>query len=472
MFEIDKNTKIVFYGYSKFDTVRAKYQEMNGLGYQILGYLDQKADEIVPCIGEVCWTMEEFPYSEEMRKDIVVILLLQNGRLHEKVVEDLHRIGFEKVLFLPEKADTMSKNCMLQKYNSFMRSEYTSLYSIPDWNDIFEEDAVTNTEFLIQGEKNCTVFVPIELLFTYALEDGGEENICFANIYQELFAVLEGKTSVCNNYCEFMGADTELSKTKLLSDRHLLYCMWEYYRQYNVRYFIEAAPIVSWNSKGYFTIVDGHHRAFYLMSKGYKEIPVSMTNEDYNRWCRNVWKNDYVELKSRCIPVPQPAFLHEEYIFTEHWWKVIRYLYKVGHNHACRLVEIDDYMGYYAGTFQRIVKGGAIVILEDEHEILLCKNMQEYMHQIFPIMKRNEVDFQEGDIIYLKYRGDEKQFMEFINQTYVQNIIIDLPAKGHEKLLEQITEKFLGKYRYLCRYYREKEHLICALERKMIKWQK
>ena len=472
MFEICKDSKVVFYGYSQFDTVQFKYQEMYSLGYQVIGYLDQRAEEIAPYINVSCWTKEDFPYSQKERKDVVVILLLQNGRLHEGIAEGLHSYGFEKLLFIPEKIDTLQKKQMVQKYNSFIRSEYTGLTNIPEWDDIFGNSCRENNEFLRYEEQNCTVYVPVELLFTYELEDGGEENICFAKDYQELFSVLEGKTFVCDNYFEFMGADTELKKEKLLSDRYSLYCMWEYYRQHDMEYFIEAAAIVSWNPKGYFTIIDGHHRVMYLMNKGYKKIPVSMTNENYSRWCNHIQKPEYEELKARCIPVPHPAFLQEEYMYSEHWWNVICYLYEIGHHALCRLVEIDDYMGYYAGVYQRIVKGTSAVILDYESEISLCQIMQNCMHQSVPIIKSSEVKFQENDIIYLKYNDDENRFMQLIRKVHGQCMIIDLPEMGSKKLLEQILKEFPGKLKNICKYYRKRVHIICAIERSVVTWQR
>lgn len=469
MFDIQKGSRIVLYGYSRFDTVKYRYYEMKNLGYQMIGYIDQNANGIEEEMNIPCWTLDSFPYHYQERNTCIVIILLQNGRMHERIAKLLHDGGFDKVLYVPACINNLYSKKMIQKYNAFIRGEYEELTDIPSWDELLACSLGESSVFLRHGKRNCTVYVPIELLFAYALEDGGEENISFEKNYQELFAVLEGKSFSCNHYFEFMGADTDKKKDKLMSDRFNLYCFWENQRQYNMDYFIEAAAIAVWNPKGYFNIVDGHHRAAYLFSKGYKMIPISMTNEDYDKWYNCSGETEHEKLNA--VPIPHPVFIKENCSFEPHWWSVIYYLYEIGHNCSCRLVEIDDYMGYYAAAFQRIVKRKAVVVTDSQQEISLCRSMQKYMHQNFPIIRSDDIEFEKHDIIYLKLLEEENDKMKYLQNACGKYIILDIPEKGSEVLFEKVIKRMGGNLRKISKYYDAKAHVICAVERSGSEWQ-
>lgn len=466
MFDIQKGSQIVLYGYSQFDTVKDKYGEMQKLGYEMLGYIDQNAEMLRKRMQIPCWTIENFPHNAESRKAIIVILLLQNGRKHEEVAKNLYDSGFEKILFLPHSLNTACQKEMFQKYNFFLKNEFDVLKAIPERKDMGAEKIQTEDGILRRGEKNLTVTVPLEILFTYASEDGKEENICFSKPYCQLFDVLEGKTFACNQYYEFMGADTKEKQEKLLLDRMELYCFWERYRHLDMNYFIDAAPIVSWNEKGYFNIIDGHHRAMYQCSKGYRKIPVSMTYDDYRCWKSIVSKEDYENLKRRSIPIPHPNFLEENTVYEGHWQKVIRYLYKIGYGSQYRLVEIDNYLGYYASVFQRIVKGASLVVLDNESDITLCRVAQGCNHQKLNIVEMNEIELSEKDILFLKISENKKNKMLQIIQNFSgSHLIVELQEKDSEVLLKKISSIFAGKIERICKFYKKDAYLICAWEK-------
>lgn len=464
MFDIQKKSQIVLYGYSQFDTVKDKYDEMQGFGYEMLGYIDQNAAILKKKISIPCWTIADFPYSPESRKSIIVILLLQNGRKHEEVAKRLYDSGFEKVLFLPKNLKTICQKEMFQKYNFFLKNEFNALKGIPERNEMIEKEVQTEGNILRRGEKNLTIAVPIEILFTYASED--EENICFSKPYGQLFDVLENKSVECNLYYEFMGADTKLKQNKLLSDRMALYCFWERHRQLDMNYFIDAAPIVSWNVKGYFNIIDGHHRAMYQYRKGYYKIPVSMTYDDYNSWQCIVDEEDYKGLKSVGVPIPHPSFLEENAIYESHWQNVIQYLYKIGYGRQSRLVEIDDYLGYYASVFQRIVRGKALVVLNTESDIALCEKIQYCNKQKLDIVGINEIALNKKDILFLKMYENTKICMLQIIQSFPgKHLIVELQEEKQEAFLEEISSVFEGKIERICKFYKEDAFIICAWEK-------
>lgn len=473
MFDISKGSRIVLYGYSQFDLVKDRYDVMRKLGYLMIGYIDQTAKRLEMPSHIPCWTLDSFPYQRKEREQIVTILLLQNGRTHEQIAKTLHDSGFDKLLFVPEQTNTFCKKRLFQKYNAFIQQEYEELTDIPEWKDLCKPEPYTVPEFLRCSKHHCTVQVPAELVFTYTLENNEEENICFDKSYQELFSVLEGRSFSCNRYFEFMGADTDSQKKALLADRFSLYCQWENQRQYNLDCFTDAAAIAVWNSRGYFNLIDGHHRAAYLLRKGYRKIPLAMSREDYNKWNSCIEEAAYERLRAAHVPVPHPAFMQEKCIFQPHWWSVICYLYRVGHGRLCRLVEIDDYMGYYAAAFQRIVKQTAVVIYDSAPDPLLCRSMQKCMHQNITIVETSGLELQKQDIIYIKLSLENaSDRMEYIQNACGQYIILDLPEQESEAILERALKFFSGSLWNIGNYYNETLHVICAIERNITEWQK
>lgn len=472
MFNIQKNSQILFYGYSQFDSVKHKYQEMTQLGYQVLGYLDQNAKILQEHIHIPCWTVLNMPYSGEQKKDIVVIVLLQNGFLHESVGEMLFGHGFTKILFLPKQMDTSYKKIMIQKYNSFLESEYDTLYGIPEWSELVEAHSMEKEKVVLKyGKKTCTALVPIELLFSYPQEDGKEENICFHKLYKEIFEVLEGGKSECDDYCIFMGSKTEQEKQKLLEDRMHVYNWWEEQRHYDPSYFIESAAKVRWNEKGYFNIIDGHHRVRYLVEKNYHLVPVLMSNIDYEKWNFTIQEYDYQWLQNLHIPILHPFCLKDHNRYEARWWKVIQYLYQIGKQENYRLIEMDHYAGYYAAAFQRIVKGEAIVIADHSDEVQLCEIVQKYLYQKVKIVGRGHVDFEENDLIFVELSdGNIPYLMRKIENIKSRYMIVEILDNQMQMVLEKVFSVFIGECKTICNYYQNKQwHTIFAIERGAIK---
>lgn len=465
MFDIQRGIPIVFYGYSQFDTVKEKHLEMQKLGYQVLGYIDQNAHELKKR-HVTSWTVNEFPYHSRDRKGIIVILLLQNGRIHENVAESLHKNGFEKILFLPRNGCTDLRKRMIHLYNLFLKSEYDALNDIPLWSELSEKEPEDLT-ILQKDEKSITTFVPIELLFEYAKKSGKESNLYFSEIYNEIFDFLEGKITVCNAYCTFMGADTKEKADQLLSDRVKLYGFWERQRHRDMQYFVEAAPFVTWNTKGYFNIVDGHHRLMYQLRKGYRQVPVSMTYEDLSCWKIPIDTKISGRLKTLHVPIPHPAYLEEACMYETHWLHVIRYLYQIGYRSSCRLVEFDNYMGYYAGAFQRIVKEKALIVAESGFDVELFMELSRYTYQTIDVVKIDEFKTEANDIFYLKlYEKTNSTMQDLLQKARGHHILIDLPEDLWERL-EADLNITVGNIITVCKYYRERAFIVLAIEKEI-----
>ncbi len=310
MFDIDKTSKIFFYGYSQFELVKDKYFMMSSMGYHVAGYIDKRAPEIK---GEwPCWTMREFVEKEKNSSEDVIIFLLQNGFLHEPLASCLRSKGFQKILFLPLHADTDEKKEMFKKYNLFLEEEYESLTNIPEADAVLERPENIRQQ-VRAGKKRDIYFVPTEMLFSYnPAGDYDNENIKFCLPYVELYDFLTGKTEFCRRYLKFMGKE---NGEQFLEDRKRMFLNYEYELQFGMDFFVETAAYAIWNEKGYFNIFDGHHRAVYLAYKGYRQIPVRIEKKDFVMWENREQAQKIQGLREIPCPIPVPFFLNHKIVF-------------------------------------------------------------------------------------------------------------------------------------------------------------
>ena len=51
-----------------------------------------------------------------------------------------------------------------------------------------------------------------------------------------------------------------------------------------MNFFTDSPSLCSWNESGHFNMYDGLHRALYLVSKGYKEVPIAVSREDFDKY--------------------------------------------------------------------------------------------------------------------------------------------------------------------------------------------
>ena len=168
MFHIDKNSEIYFYGYSEFEKTKIQYSHMMAEGYNVKGFIDQRAKELRREIP--CWTMKEFIDKKNDNKKIIIIFLLQNGSQHEDIVSHLSSEGYEKILFLPFNIDTEGKRIMYQKYNSFLEEDYEMLFDIPEVSDMLR-NKIRTRHLVRSGRQSVIYFVPTEMLYS--------ENPCY-----------------------------------------------------------------------------------------------------------------------------------------------------------------------------------------------------------------------------------------------------------------------------------------------------
>lgn len=284
MFSILANDRVMFYGYPTYHHMKERCSELQQWGVHCLGYLDKNAQAISRKTGmKNIWTIDTLILDEISRKDTIIILLLQNGRIHGQIAEELYRKGFEKVLFVPRNLDSIWDKKMCNAYNLFWEGDFGQLKNIPERSD-WGKPMNADNHILTTG-RYTTQKIPVSDIYTdnQPVKFLPEKNISEESPYTELFEFLEDKKEDCPCYAQMTGFKGEQFEA-LLKDRKTLYEAYEHNWFHNKEFFYFSAPHVRWNEKGYFNIIDGHHRGIYLAYKGEKEIYVRARKEDIKLW--------------------------------------------------------------------------------------------------------------------------------------------------------------------------------------------
>lgn len=267
-------------------------------GFHVKAILDQKAAGLgsVTVKNHIFQVVHPEEYSGCPENEIIIISLW-NAVQHEMIAKYLNKMGFTKIIYIPM---TMMGNIELM---SQMRTVFNDIledrifvHAVPEYREIVEKPAY-------QGLNGDLVYLPVELLFSEenfeipienlndseylkrkkVLQTSGE-NIGNMKHYLQLYQYLDKGCGDCTDYLSTQISDlsghNEAEKKRVLKDRYTLFQIYEKAFGINRELFYDSAPTVTWNPKGYFNIIDGHHRATYMYYKGIWDIPVKVLEAD------------------------------------------------------------------------------------------------------------------------------------------------------------------------------------------------
>lgn len=294
-FDLQKNSTIWIYGAGSIG--KSYCHRLLKSGYNVVGFLDKNANYMT----EICGRKVLSPDVAEgiVSEDTIVIISLRNGLQQENVAEGLAEIGLRKLIYLPmhiKQALSIRKQYRLN-YARLISGDFAHIRQVP----IYGYGAVCPGYVIVEQNNEKVVFwCNITDLHTAAfveaeLPQRWEINLSIVNKYidrkieelypyVELFRYLGGERADINSYMEMQGRVTQEQRNQLLDDRRMLYKVYEDAYKYEMNFFTESPSICTWNEKGYFNISDGMHRAVYLISKGYTEVPVAVTKSDFEKY--------------------------------------------------------------------------------------------------------------------------------------------------------------------------------------------
>lgn len=298
-FNIKKEIPIVIYGLGNIG--KQKCQILLDSGYQIVSLIDKNAANLPQFCGVQALTMEEFCEEFFDRKEVVIIVCLNNGMQHETVANDLNSHGYDKILYIPMDGNReYSYLSEMQKaYSAFLDNKFDVLDKIPVYikghHNVMQGIQILSSDF-----ENITFLCEIEYLFSPDEQTirgaAATENILknalekpkyidipivMCKNYSNLYDYIMGKVNYPSLYIKYLGKDEKYNR-KLLEDRIGLFQCYEQRYAVNAGLFYIQPLAVKWNPKGYFNICDGMHRAMFLYYvKNHFKIPIRTTTASF-----------------------------------------------------------------------------------------------------------------------------------------------------------------------------------------------
>lgn len=279
---------------------RKLYGRLHKEGYSIKAIIDKKyKTHIKERNGMELLSLDLL---DNVSNDSIVVITLANGLVHENVKNDLSKKGFQNILYLPMflNRPLQEQDCIRRAYYCVMNNQLSESFEIPK---TFYEEKNDETIKIFINEDDTAFLCDLDFLRT-PTEKTVRENVlpgrdslferayqclCFDKLlkdykaYVELFRYLSGEGIYPKAYL-YIQRETEDQRSSLLRDRQELYAVYEQNYECNFSFFLYSPARAEWNEKGYFNIVDGMHRCVYLMFKGKKEVPIVVSNEDFQRF--------------------------------------------------------------------------------------------------------------------------------------------------------------------------------------------
>lgn len=352
----------------------------------VIAFLDKNENGTV--MGVPVLSLDKADLTLEKKKEVVVVICLSDGMLHREVAETVYSYGFEKILFLPMEyqISSVEKKILTNRYNRLLAGEdvYEEIENYTIYRRLRWEDGA-----VIRNEEKCIVaWVGQEILFSEDVErwtgdlskvnvvnDGVDVNLNTYCWIHELYDFFDGKRNECNNYLKIYGLQQgDQNATKKIRDKERLYLSLKKEIGKGSDFFIEAAPEVMWNEKGYFNLVGGHHRTVFQQHRGNISYPVRIKNEDYQ-----IWENkdklfetiEFIKQNHICktyIPIPHPYFVNFPYqreagnpsVLSS----VLQYFGPIRLQNK-KVLDVSQYEGYFARITKRMCAQDVKIYNED-----------------------------------------------------------------------------------------------------------
>lgn len=463
-FSFDKKSRIWLYGAATMGVITAQYLEEQG--YSVEGFIDKRADEIAYLNGKPVLSLYQAAKSLEKEK-ITVILTVKNVFEHERIAIEIVKYGINNIIFFPYRSLKGEGNSdenllytlsnIISKRKEIDETKVPKTFSFPviELNDMLkisestEKIKVCLPFCLIYTDKNYKTAQFISQNKDATLLD---INIAMLTPHIQFFKYLMGEESADYNIylesCEAAAHRLNSFETTARWRENVFRNRAEVFENMNREYenktsfFVESAPDVEWNSKGYFNLISGKHRASFLVSKGDWYIPVSMKKNEYQFLFdqEHVFKVKKIiqeeQLHEIVAPVEHPLFSNVPCYTSTFWYgtlqKICFYIgkknWKINNNKKI-LIDVCDFgflVRFFSRSGVRVFKSKTKIWneeLETAINDLLCCPKCEYVDTDvsqgydyiitteFHAKKMNN----DSKTIYFSEQKRSEDYLEFIN---------------------------------------------------------
>lgn len=480
--KISQNSTIVIYGAGEVGNNIAT--RLVAAGYSVQGFVDANPNcRSVKNHIRVYHINEVTPWD---RVNCVIVIGLANGNIHKDVADTLHQNGYQHIVFLPIAhflSQTLKRKLIIE-YNKISVGQCDGL-DICEYTEYCSVQLDCREGIIKEDEEYIWTLVPQEILFSenYVTWKGDKSNltgimetydrsIVLRKWYRNLFRYFEGVADYEEYFNLFQVSKSESEKRNIIFERHKLFQLYKMEFNRGLDFFIETAPVVEWNDKGYFNLVGGHHRTIFLLEEGMSKYPAKMTKEDFGKWCNynllacfekliNQGKSNYWD-----IPIPHPAF--SNYIFQRENGKVtildvvLNYLDKVKTNDMF-VLDVSQADGYFARIFSRL-DAKKIVCCEPNrhdrtrqvfgllhiHNVIVCKKFCEIpdgQYDIVFALNPNSFVYKKEEIIH-KLLNIAKRYIFLEVPAQDECAVKEFWHRGNYNVCERLMYEVIGGTRY------------------------
>lgn len=295
-FDLQKDSIIWIYGAGN---IGENYcEKLSKDGYYVVGFLDKNADLGSERCGRKVLSPDEA--EKIVSENIVVIMSMRSGVQQEDAAEKLFKTtGLRKIIYLPMqiRQPLSVRRQYRLNYARLVKGDFEHIRQKPMFGYGADHSGYVIIE---QGSEDIVFWCDISDLYTLfpidedllkrwqinlnVMKQYVDRKIEEFYPYVELFRYLKGEEACIDSYMEFHGRTTKEQREQLLVDRRMLYQVYEQAYKYELSFFTDSPLICMWSENGYFHVQDGLHRAHYLISKGYTEVPVSVTKSDFEKY--------------------------------------------------------------------------------------------------------------------------------------------------------------------------------------------
>lgn len=246
--------------------------------------------------------LNNYPENLNFESTVLVISLLDFFS-HKEVAKQAVEFGFKHILF--KDLSFLGQDSIFVKNNEIFDSMNSGddfdTSQIPEISN-FDFDRGLEDSFFINdiSEEFQLCMIPSELLFFKESDSSKPVNIYYNNIRYRLFkafgrSIKSSETeNDINEYVRqsfFVGKNnisndsiTYEYKKRIIDGRYKVFEKMEKEFNTNSRFFMNNPAPVKYIEGGRFLAMDGTHRISFLISKGMKNIPCSISKTDYSKW--------------------------------------------------------------------------------------------------------------------------------------------------------------------------------------------
>lgn len=290
MYRLDRNNKIFVYGAGPIG--QGLVCALLDKGYDVGAFID-KSD-----VGAPCPVLRFEEYLERWaNSDDRVIVTLNNGLLHDKIAAEVYKKGITHIIFLPIQTRISTFDRQQLRY------AYIQVVNHHNFTTDIPEYCLREGKYTVirdYGDDYISFICPLQELYVgcthaddrYFQSSSGrvlwkyyQKKASDFKPYVNLFECLEEGEYIGEKLHEYMTINnrtTDKEKRQLFCDRQQLYHIYIEAMGKDISFFGDA-PIQCYYCNEKIMIVNGYHRFFFLLSRGFKEAPILLNKQDYNR---------------------------------------------------------------------------------------------------------------------------------------------------------------------------------------------